>query len=162
MQRVFGGQVAAQALVAAARTSPDEMHVHSMHSYFLRPGDTAVPIVYDVDRLRDGRSFATRRVLARQHGRPIYALTASFQVAEEGVDHQDRMPDVPGPEESEDVASLMPDNPARRAQWEQEWAALDLRRAADSLPGGLFEHGDQVSRVCYWVRVTPTLPDDLL
>ena len=70
MQRVFGGQVAAQAMVAAARTVPDELSMHSLHSYFLRPGDTAVPIVYDVDRVRDGRSFATRRVLARQHGRP--------------------------------------------------------------------------------------------
>ena len=69
-----------------------------MHSYFLRPGDTAVPIVYDVERVRDGRSFATRRVLARQHGRPIYALTASFQVDEEGFEHQDTMPVVPSPQ----------------------------------------------------------------
>src|SRR3712207_3012260 len=107
MQRVFGGQVAAQALVAAARTAPDHMHVHSMHSYFLRPGDTAVPIVYDVDRVRNGRSFSTRRVLARQHGRPIYGLTASFQVAEEGFAHQDAMPVVPSPEESFDVSAAM-------------------------------------------------------
>src|SRR5687768_12878422 len=107
MQRVFGGQVAAQALVAASRTAPDEMHVHSMHSYFLRPGDTAVPIVYDVDRVRDGRSFATRRVLARQHGRPIYGLTASFQVEEEGLEHQDVMPDVPVPEDAFDVSAAM-------------------------------------------------------
>src|SRR3954471_1893103 len=100
MQRVFGGQVAAHALVAASRTVPDRYVVHSLHSYFLRPGDTAVPIVYDVDNVRDGRSFATRRVLGRQHGRPIYALTASFQVHEGGFDHKDAMPDVPSPEDS--------------------------------------------------------------
>src|SRR3712207_1757468 len=162
MQRVFGGQVAAQALVAAARTAPEGMSVHSLHSYFLRPGDTAVPIIYDVDRVRDGRSFSTRRVLARQHGRPIYALTASFHVSEEGFEHQDRMPEVPSPEESPDVASLMLESSARREEWEREWSVLELRRAADSLPGGRFEHGEQVSRVSYWIRVTPTLPDDVV
>jgi acyl-CoA thioesterase II len=162
LQRVFGGQVAAQALVAAARTVEERVEVHSMHSYFLRPGDTAVPIVYDVDRVRDGRSFATRRVLARQHGRPIYALTASFHVREDGFEHQDRMPRVPSPEESDDVASLMLEDSDRRKQWEREWSVLELRRAADSLPGGLFAGDDQVSRVAYWIRVTPTLPDDIL
>ena len=162
LQRVFGGQVAAQALVAAARTVDERVEIHSMHSYFLRPGDTAVPIVYDVDRVRDGRSFATRRVLARQHGRPIYALTASFHVREDGFEHQDRMPRVPSPEESDDVASLMLEDSDRRKQWEREWSVLELRRAADSLPGGLFAGDDQVSRVAYWIRVTPTLPDDVL
>ncbi|HET6562194.1 MAG TPA: acyl-CoA thioesterase II [Marmoricola sp.] len=162
LQRVFGGQVAAQALVAASRTVEDRVEIHSMHSYFLRPGDTAVPIVYDVDRVRDGRSFTTRRVLARQHGRPIYALTASFHVAEEGFEHQDRMPDVPSPEESTDLTSLVLQDSARREEWEREWSVLDLRRAADSLPGGQFEHGEQVSRVSYWIRVRPTLPDDVL
>src|SRR5690348_17724274 len=98
LQRVFGGQVAAHALVAASHTVPARYAVHSLHSYFLRPGDTAVPIVYDVDSVRDGRSFATRRVIARQHGRPIFGMTASFQVPEEGLEHQDRMPDVPAPE----------------------------------------------------------------
>ena len=78
-QRVFGGQVAAQALIAGIRTTADDRHVHSLHSYFLRPGDTAVPIIYDVERLRDGRSFATRRIVARQHGHPIYFMTANFQ-----------------------------------------------------------------------------------
>jgi hypothetical protein len=92
LQRVFGGQVAAQALVAGARTVDPPMAVHSLHSYFLRPGDTAVPIVYDAERIRDGRSFATRRVVARQHGRPIYYMTASFQVPEDGFEHQDVMP----------------------------------------------------------------------
>jgi acyl-CoA thioesterase-2 len=162
LQRVFGGQVAAQALVAASRTVEERVEMHSMHSYFLRPGDTSVPIVYDVDRVRDGRSFTTRRVLARQHGRPIYALTASFHVQEDGFEHQDRMPDVPSPEESEDVAALMVEDSTRKEEWAREWSVLELRRAADSLPGGQFAGGEQVSRVCNWVRVRPTLPDDVL
>ena len=93
LQRVFGGQVASQALVAAARTTDADRVVHSLHAYFLRPGDTKVPILYDVERTRDGRSFSTRRVVARQHGRPIFYMSASFQVPEEGLDHQDPMPD---------------------------------------------------------------------
>ena len=84
-QRVFGGQVAAQALIAGVRTTEATCHVHSLHSYFLRPGDTAVPIIYDVERLRDGRSFSTRRIVARQHGHPIYFMTANFQRAEDGL-----------------------------------------------------------------------------
>jgi acyl-CoA thioesterase-2 len=97
-QRVFGGQVAGQALVAAGRTVPEDRRVHSLHAYFLRPGDPAVPIVYDVDRIRDGRSFTTRRVVAIQHGRPIFNLSASFHIDEPGVDHQEPMPEgVPEP-----------------------------------------------------------------
>jgi acyl-CoA thioesterase-2 len=95
---IFGGLVAAQALMAASRTVDAERPVHSLHSYFLRPGDFSVPIVYDVDRIRDGKSFATRRVRAIQHGRAIFSLAASFQVEEEGVNHQAEMPEVPGPE----------------------------------------------------------------
>src|SRR4029450_7167911 len=79
-QRVFGGQVAAPALVAAGRTVDDDRSVHSLHSYFLRPGDPNVPIIYEVDRIRDGRSFTTRRVVAIQHGKPIFNLAASFQI----------------------------------------------------------------------------------
>ncbi|MEM8811528.1 MAG: acyl-CoA thioesterase II [Pseudomonadota bacterium] len=97
-QRVFGGQVVGQALVAAARTV-EERTVHSLHGYFLRPGDPEVPILYEVDRIRDGRSFATRRVVAIQHGRAIFSMSASFQVSEEGLDHQIGMPDVPMPED---------------------------------------------------------------
>jgi acyl-CoA thioesterase II len=97
-QRVFGGQVAAQALVAAGRTVDEERRVHSLHSYFLRPGDTRIPIVYEVDRIRDGKSFTTRRVVAIQHGRAIFNLQASFQVVEPGPDHHHPMPDVPAPE----------------------------------------------------------------
>ncbi|HVF76605.1 MAG TPA: acyl-CoA thioesterase II, partial [Acidimicrobiales bacterium] len=96
-QRVFGGQVAGQALVAAARTVETDRAVHSLHAYFLRPGDTSVPILYEVDRIRDGKSFTTRRVVAIQHGKPIFNLQASFQCGEQGLDHQQPMPDVPDP-----------------------------------------------------------------
>jgi acyl-CoA thioesterase-2 len=96
--RVFGGQVAAQALTAAGRTVPADRRVHSLHAYFLRPGDPSVPIVFEVDRTRDGRSFTTRRVVAIQHGKPIFTLSSSFQVDQAGVDHGDPMPDVPDPE----------------------------------------------------------------
>ena len=96
-QRVFGGQVLGQALVAALRTVEDRT-AHSFHGYFLRPGDPKVPIVYDVDRIRDGKSFTTRRVVAIQHGRAIFNMAASFQVAEGGLDHQAPMPEVPAPE----------------------------------------------------------------
>jgi acyl-CoA thioesterase-2 len=98
-QRVFGGQVAAQALVAAGRTVSADRPVHSLHAYFLRPGDPNIPIVYEVDRIRDGKSFTTRRVVAIQHGRAIFNLAASFQIVEPGPDHQMPMPEVPGPDE---------------------------------------------------------------
>jgi acyl-CoA thioesterase II len=94
---VFGGQVVGQALVAAARTAEDRV-AHSLHAYFLLPGDTAAPIVYEVDRIRDGRSFSARRVQAIQHGRPILSMIASFHVDEPGLDHQAQMPEVPAPE----------------------------------------------------------------
>jgi acyl-CoA thioesterase-2 len=96
--RVFGGQVLAQALVAAQRTVPEDRVAHSMHGYFILPGDLASPIVYFVDALRDGKSFATRRVTAIQHGRAIFNMSASFQKVEEGLEHQSEMPDVPGPD----------------------------------------------------------------
>src|SRR5256886_11032522 len=96
-QRVFGGQVIGQALVAALRTA-ENRPPHSMHAYFLLPGDPKVPIVYDVDRIRDGRSFTTRRVVAIQHGHAIFNLAASFHVAEDGFEHWDHMPDVPAAE----------------------------------------------------------------
>src|SRR5512140_437975 len=95
VQRVFGGQVAGQALVAAGRTVPTDRPVHSLHAYFLRPGDPSLPIVYEVDRIRDGRSFTTRRVVAVQHGKPIFNLSASFQLVEEGYEHSTPMPEVP-------------------------------------------------------------------
>src|SRR4051812_4941590 len=98
LQRVFGGQVAGQALVAAGRTTDGERPVHSLHAYFLRPGRPGVPIVYQVERVRDGRSFTTRRVVAIQQGRTIFNLTASFHQPEPGFEHQLPMPEVPEPE----------------------------------------------------------------
>ncbi len=99
-QRVYGGQVLGQALVAASRTVEDETRTaHSLHGYFLRPGDTTIPILYNVDRIRDGRSFTTRRVMAIQKGRPIFSMSVSFQVAETGLEHQSNMPEVPGPDD---------------------------------------------------------------
>jgi acyl-CoA thioesterase-2 len=95
--RIFGGLVAAQSLVAACRTIEGRA-AHSLHGYFLREGDTSVPVIYHVDRIRDGRSFATRRVVAKQHGKAIFNMAISFQVPEEGLDHQSPMPDAPPPE----------------------------------------------------------------
>src|SRR5271156_4470772 len=96
-QRTFGGQVAAQALMAAGRTV-EFGRVHSLHSHFLRPGDPSIPILYEVDRIRDGHSFTTRRVVAIQHGKAIYNMQASFHTDEESIEHQFTMPEVPGPE----------------------------------------------------------------
>ncbi|WP_069811251.1 acyl-CoA thioesterase [Streptomyces sp. TP-A0874] len=97
VSRVFGGQVAAQALAAAGRTVPGDRGPHSLHAYFLRPGDPGTPIIYSVDRIRDGSSFATRRVVAVQQGQPIFHLSASFQRAEQGLEHQEPMPKAPDP-----------------------------------------------------------------
>ena len=106
-QRVFGGQVAGQALVAAGRTVPGDRPVHSLHAYFIRPGDTSVPLVYTVERLRDGRSFTTRRVTAVQHGRAIFTLSASFHLGEPGFEHAAARPDVPGPEHVESASERL-------------------------------------------------------
>ena len=124
-QRVFGGQVIGQALVAATRTVEEEgRYVHSLHAYFVRPGDPSVPILYDVENIRDGGSFATRRVVAIQHGKPIYFMTVSFQDDEDGFDHQSPMPDVPPPEkllgEAELREQFMAAAPSHiRAYWER-------------------------------------------
>ncbi|MFF4606773.1 acyl-CoA thioesterase [Streptomyces sp. NPDC001339] len=106
--RVFGGQVAAQALVAAGRTVPADRPAHSLHAYFLRPGDPGAPIVYTVDRIRDGRSFTTRRVVAVQHGQPVFHLSASFQAPEEGLEHQEPMPPAPDPLDLPTAAEMLP------------------------------------------------------
>jgi acyl-CoA thioesterase-2 len=163
LQRVFGGQVAAQALIAAARTTPPGFSVHSLHSYFLRPGDTAVPIVYDVEALRDGRSFSTRRVVARQHGRPIYLQSSSFQIAEEGFDHQDAMPEVADPDLGLPLADIFGSRPDRHpGEWEREWAALDVRYLGNTKVGGVPEDPTRPSRAQLWVRVDGRLSDDPL
>ena len=163
MQRVFGGQVAAQSLVAGARTVEPPLSVHSLHSYFLRPGDTAVPIVYDVERMRDGRSFSTRRVVARQHGRPIYFMTLSFHVPEVGHEHQDEMPDVPGPEDLPEMGDLVRQRAPEEAElWLSEWAALEMRVIGDSRPGGELPIGRRPARSRLWIRVGGQLDDDTL
>ena len=163
LQRVFGGQVAAQSLVAGARTVEPPLSVHSLHSYFLRPGDTAVPIVYDVERIRDGRSFSTRRVVARQHGRPIYFMTASFQVPEDGFEHQDAMPDVPAPEDSLDMGELFRRRaPENADEWLERVGGpraarhrrLPPRRAAPD------DERPRASRL--WIRVSGRLDDEEL
>lgn len=159
-QRVFGGQVAAQAVAAATRSVDDDMLMHSMHSYFLRPGDTTVPIIYDVERIRDGRSFVTRRVMARQHGRPIYFMTANFQVPEDGLDHQDRMPDVPPPEMGVSMMDIARSHsPESVAEWEREWSALDVRYVGTSAMG-LPADPDHPARALLWLRVADHLGDD--
>jgi acyl-CoA thioesterase-2 len=163
LQRVFGGQVAGQSLVAGARTVDPERSVHSLHSYFLRPGDTAVPIVYDVERMRDGRSFSTRRIVARQHGRPIYFMTASFQVPEDGFDHQDAMPEAPAPEDCPDMAEMFRKrSPANADDWLDEWAVLQMRWVGDSRDGGRLPNDERVSQSRLWIRISGRLDDDPL
>jgi acyl-CoA thioesterase-2 len=159
-QRVFGGQVIGQALMAAARTM-EGRSAHSLHGYFMRPGDPAVPIIYQVDRIRDGNTFATRRVVAVQHGEAIFTMAASFQIEEPGFDHQLPMPDVPPPEKlpSEDELKQLylhrAPEPVRR-YWERprpiELRPVDLRRfvSRDALEPSQ----------CVWVRATGKLPDD--
>ena len=126
--RVFGGQVAGQAMVAAGRTVDDDRTVHSLHGYFLRPGDPFAPIVYEVDRTRDGRSFTTRRVTAVQHGETIFTMSASFQRPEEGVEHQVPMPGTPGPEHfgGRDLPGDA-DRPARTTTGQALTWPLDIR-----------------------------------
>ncbi len=166
-QRVYGGQVAAQALIAGARTveprgDGEEFHVHSLHSYFLLPGDLQVPIIYDVERIRDGRSFATRRVVARQHGRAIYYQTLSFQRVEEGFEHQDLMPDVKGPDEGLDLVDLMRGRGNEDADaLGKEWAALDVRWLGNS-QHGLDADPAHPSRAQMWIRIRGEMTDSPL
>ncbi|REF37897.1 acyl-CoA thioesterase-2 [Thermasporomyces composti] len=161
LQRVFGGQVAGQALVAAARTMEPGRTVHSLHAYFLRPGDTSVPIVYDVECTREGRSFSTRRVVARQHGETIFFMAASFHVAESGFDHQDVAPDVPPPESCPTLGEVMEKVSGRPSDdWAEEWSALEVRYVGDSRRGGVPRDGEHPARARVWFRAAGTLPDD--
>ena len=153
--RLFGGIVAAQALAAAYATI-DELHVHSFHSYFLRPGDPETPVIYDVDRIRDGRSFATRRVVARQHGEAIFHLSASYHKVEEGLDHQTEMPDVGSPDDApkpEDFGLTQRDYLPRF--WELKGLPLDIRH---------FHGPDQwepgIENRHVWFRVNGKIADD--
>jgi len=129
-ERVFGGQVLAQALLAASHTVEDRQ-VHSLHAYFLRAGDHEAPIVYNVDRSRDGRSFTARRVVAIQHGRPIFTLAASFQLDQEGVEHQFEMPRAPNPKEAKE-APLIPEEelknaPQKLRRWFTRFGPFEFR-----------------------------------
>ena len=159
-QRVFGGQVAAQALLAGIRSVDPAYVVHSLHSYFLRAGDHSVPIVYDVERLRDGRSFATRRVVARQHGRPIYFQTANFQRAEDGLEHADEMPDALPPEKSFDLIDVIRQRSDREADaFAREWAALEMRYVGVSGLGLPLDPA-RPAQARLWARVNGQLSDD--
>jgi len=132
-----------------------------LHSYFLRAGDTAVPIIYDVERIRDGGSFSTRRVAARQHGRVIYYLTASFHVSEPGFDHQDVMPDVPPAPDCPDLAELLETISSRAADsWRQEWSALEVRYVGDTSPGGGLAPDEHPAASRLWFRAHGELGDD--
>jgi acyl-CoA thioesterase-2 len=158
--RVYGGQVAAQALVAAVRSVDPEFQVHSFHSYFLLPGDYSVPILYEVERIRDGRSFLTRRVMARQHGRPIYYQTVNFQRVEDGYDHQDTMPEVGGTDEGFDLVDLMRDRGNDEADaLGKEWGAIEVRFLGNSRHG-LPADPQHPAQARMWIRIKPGLSDD--
>ena len=154
-QRIFGGQVAGQALVAAARTV-DQGSVHSLHAYFLRAGDAKAPVLYDVDRIRDGRSFTTRRVVAIQHGRAIFQLAASFHVAEDGFEHLAPMPEVPDPETLLPQTKRMQSQHPDRARPDRV-QALDIRYVTTS---PLDRSGPLPPTQRVWMRANGTLGDD--
>ncbi|WP_433263555.1 acyl-CoA thioesterase II [Actinosynnema sp. CS-041913] len=156
--RVFGGQVAGQALVAAGRTVPPERRVHSLHSYFIRPGDPTVPIVYEVDRIRDGRSFTTRRVVAVQHGKAIFTLSASFQLDEPGMEHFEPVPSVPSPDSlptyAESAAGYL-----QKVGMARLPRPIDIRYVTEP-PWRAREDGPGEARSQVWMRADGKLPDD--
>ncbi|MDP9434667.1 MAG: acyl-CoA thioesterase II [Actinomycetota bacterium] len=158
-QRVFGGQVAAQALVAAARTVPEDRPVHSLHAYFLRPGDPSLPIVYEVDRIRDGRSFTTRRVVAVQHGRAIFNLAASFHVHEDGFAHQDPMPDVPAADGLPRLEDHLRAVEAELPDYYRRPRPLDLRYVGEP-PLLARRRAETSDRTTVWMRADGRMPDD--
>ena len=163
--RVFGGQVAGQALVAAGRTvasldGPPRL-VHSLHAYFLRPGDPQIPILYQVDRIRAGRSFATRRVTAIQHGEAIFSLSASFHVAEEGVNHQAPMPDAPDPETLDDWQSRLAPSIDNDGEPLERPKAIDMRPVDEPIRVRPDE-AVRAPRYRVWFRANGKLPDDPL
>lgn len=159
--RVFGGQVLAQSLTAAQQTVDPGRPVHSLHGYFLRPGDPGEPIMFTVERMRDGRSFSARRTHALQRGRPILSMIASFQEPADGFDHQDAMPEVPKPEDLPALWERYPDPPdeaARRWLWERP---IDLRHVSEPIfahvPGG--PGGDRSGPWAAWFRTIAPLHD---
>jgi acyl-CoA thioesterase-2 len=161
-QRVYGGQVAGQALVAAGRTVERGV-VHSLHAYFLRPGDPSVPILYQVDRIRDGRTFTTRRVVAIQHGHAIFHLSASFQPVEPGPEHQMTMPEAPDPDTlptfEERLGRVADTLPPDLRQWVLRDRPIDVRAVVGGNP---FEPTRRPPRQLVWIRASGTLPDALL
>src|SRR5688572_21622126 len=157
--RVFGGQVLAQSIVAAMHTVPADRTIHSMHGYFLRPGDVQHPITFSVDRIHDGRSFSTRRTQAYQAGEPILSMIASFQDTDDGLDHQAEMPrNLPDPESLPSTADALAgvDHPV--AQFWATQRAFDIRHL-DS-PIYFRVDGEHVPRQAVWMRAIGTLPDD--
>ncbi len=156
--RIFGGQVAAQALMAAGRTVPPDRFVHSLHAYFLRPGDTRTPVLYEVDRIRDGRSFTSRRTVAIQHGEAIFHLSASFQLAEEGPEHQDPMPSAPDPESLPTFAERVAPYAEQMGHWYSRARAIDIRYT--SAPNRAKEPRPAHQQV--WFRAEGKLPESPL
>ncbi|MFZ5533985.1 MAG: acyl-CoA thioesterase [Pseudomonadota bacterium] len=158
---VFGGQVVAQALVAAQRTLDPARSAHSLHAYFLRPGDMKASIVYQVECLRDGKSFSTRRVLALQHGKPIFSLSASFQVTEDGLDHQAPAPQAPPPEslptEQELRARLAERVPEPLRRFLNREVGIEMRPVA---PVDFFTPERRAPIQQVWLRVAHPLPDE--
>ncbi len=161
-QRVFGGQVIGQALVATLRTVDDDRPAHSLHGYFMRPGDPSVPIIYEVDRYRDGRSFTTRRVVAIQHGQPIFTMAASFHRQEDGFDHQIDMPDVPAPDdlpaEKELLAKFADQMPENMQRYFTRERPIELRPTAPMNYLSPKQGRPPLQNV--WIRATNPLPDD--
>jgi acyl-CoA thioesterase-2 len=160
-QRVYGGQVIAQALVAAVRTVDASRPPHSMHAYFILPGDPKVPIIYDVDRIRDGKSFTTRSVTARQHGHAIFSMLVSFHDEETGLEHQIEMPQVTPPEQLPDEAemrkNLLPAMPEPVRRYYERERPIEMRPVEfDRYGGKKYPDG----RFHLWFRATGRLPDD--
>ena len=155
--RVYGGQVLAQSIVAAERTIPDGRIVHSMHGYFLRPGDSAKGITFAVDRIHDGRSFSTRRTQAFQDGVPIFSMIASFQDEDPGLEHQEPMPEgIPGPDELPDVESHLEGlHPMSKRLFTDR--PVDLRHIPSPIYASV--QGERVPRQAVWMRVRRQLPD---
>ncbi len=156
--RVFGGQVLAQSLVAATRTV-EGRPVHSLHGYFLRPGDIELPITFSVDRLRDGRSFSTRRVQAYQKGEPIFSMIASFQEIDPGLEHQDDFPlDIPAPETLPSAAELIGDNPHPVAQYWAKARPFDMRHVGSPIYFSV--KGEPVAHQAVWIKALGVMPAD--
>lgn len=158
--RSFGGQVVAQALMAATRTVEPDRPAHSLHAYFMRPGDATKPVLYQVERDRDGRSFATRRVVAIQHGKPILNLAASFHVIEPGLSHQDEMPDVPAPEDLRTEGEIADAHEGDLPEMFRKW--LRIPRPVEMRPVSLrppFTR-EPAREQTYWFRVPGQIGDD--